>query len=426
MKNYQISSELHSFCRTFERDLTKPQMGRVKEMIHGIIRGKKAFLNTIANQNRGKDGKVIRRQAQQYSNMLLNLPLGMMIFRKLKAFKREIDSNTPIYIDLVDITKKYHKGMECIGQTWDGSEGEPGKGYEIIDVSIKKGNECMTLYRHMFSTAEEDYKGEVDEFEKVLNRLGEAWGEVRGTLFVDTGGDNRKKINKLLDYETGFVVRMNVNRGDRDRVLFDEEKQKTKMMALWNKPQGFTVWKDKKEKKTKVVQLQWRKVCWEYEKELIPMYLVWAHREGDPSPVVFLTTRKIENEATAEKVYHQYFGRGSEEAVFKCHKEKLGMEKVRLRSFEKVKKLMMVYVLVDQLLTKLKSEATKLGTLLNMLLKSFLKGTQRIIGKWSVIDWYDDYYKNPERETVRFRRRYPPPEAIFQASLFPNLRKNGE
>ena len=54
----------------------------------------------------------------------------MMIFRKLKSFKAEIKHDTPIYFDLVDITKKYHKGMECIGQTWDGSEGEPGKGYE--------------------------------------------------------------------------------------------------------------------------------------------------------------------------------------------------------------------------------------------------------------------------------------------------------
>ncbi len=426
MKNYQISSELHSFCRTFERDLTKPQMGRVKEMIHGIIRGKKAFLNTIADQNRGKDGKVLRKQAEQYSNMLLKLPLETMLFRKLKAFKSQIEPGSPIYLDLVDITKKYHKGMECIGQTWDGSEGEPGKGYEMIDVSIKKDKECTTLYRHMFSTAEENYKSEVDEFEKVLNTLGEAWGEVRGTLFIDAGGDNRKKINKLLDYETSFVVRMNVNRGERDRIIYDEEQYETKMMDLWREPQGITVWKDKKEKKTKLVPLQWRKIYWKYKKELIPMYLVWAHREGDPNPAVFLTTRKIEDEAAAEKVYHQYFDRGSEEAVFKCHKEKLGMEKVRLRSFEKVKKLMMIYVLTDQLLTRIKLEATKLGTLLNMLLKSFLKGTQRIIGKWSVIDWYNDHYKSLEREFIKSRRRYPPTNAILQPSLFSNPFKNGE
>jgi hypothetical protein len=122
----------------------------------------------------------------------------------------------------------------------------------------------------------------------------------------------------------------------------------------------------------------------------------------------------------------QYFDRGSEEAVFKCHKEKLGMEKVRLRSFEKVKKMMMIYVLVDQLLCKLKTEAARLGSILNMLLKAFLKGTQRIICKWSVIDWYDDLYQNLERQFIIYRRRYPPPHAIFQASLFSNPRKNGE
>lgn len=427
MKNYQISTELHSFCRTFEHDLTKPQMGRVKEMIHGIIKGKKAFLNTIADQNRGKDGKILRKQAQQYSNMLLKLPLEMMIFRKLKSFKEEIKPDTPIYIDLVDITKKYHKGMECIGQTWNGSESEPGKGYEMIDVSIRKDSECTTLYRNVFSTAEKNYKSEVDGLEKILNVLGEAWGEIRGTLFVDTGGDNHKKINTLLDYETSFVIRMNVNRGKSDRIIFDEEKEKIKMMDGWDREaQGFTVWKDRKEKKQKIVQLQWRKIYWKYKNTLIPMCLVWAHREDDPHPVVFLTTRKIEDEAAAEKVYRQYFNRGSEEAVFKCHKEKLGMEKVRLRSFEKVKKLMMIYVLVDQLLSKLRLEAAKLGTVLNILLKSFLKGTQRVIGKWSVIDWYDDYYKNLEREFIIFKHRYPPPDVIFQASLFLNLSKNGE
>lgn len=432
MEIYNISSELHSFCRTFKKDLTKPQLGRVKEMIHGIIRGKKALLTTIAKQNRRKEGKVLRKQSQQYSDMLLKLPLEMMMFRKLKNFKYELEPDTPIYVDLVDITKKYHKGnqnkkaMECVGTTWDGSEGKPGKGYEMIDVSINKNNECVTLFRHMFSTFEESYSGEVDELEKVLKVMGEAWGEIRGTIFLDAGADNNNEIDKLLDYETSFVVRMNVNRGKSDRIIFDEDKVKTKMMDVWTEPQGFTVWKDRKKKKTKIVRLQWRKIFWKYKKGLIPMYLVWAHRQDDPKPVVFLTTRKIEDEASAEKIYHQYFDRGKEEAVFKCHKDKLGMEMVRLRSFEKVKKLMMIYVLVDQLLSKLRYEAAKLGTVLNMLLKSFLKGTQRIIGKWSIIDWYDDHYKNLERETIIFHRRYPPPHLIFQASLFSNPLKNGE
>ena len=90
MTTYQISTHLHSFCKTFEKDLTKPQIGRTKEMIHGIIRGKKALLSTISKQNRRKDGKVLRKQSEQYSNMLSNLPLETMLFRKLKTFGQKI------------------------------------------------------------------------------------------------------------------------------------------------------------------------------------------------------------------------------------------------------------------------------------------------------------------------------------------------
>jgi len=40
-----------------------------------------------------------------------------------------------------------------------------------------------------------------------------------------------------------------------------------------------------------------------------------CHREGDPHPAVFLTTRKIQNEEDSKKIYRQYFDRGSEEAI---------------------------------------------------------------------------------------------------------------
>lgn len=421
METYQISSDLQNFCRTFENDLTKPQMNRFKEMMHGIIRGQKGILSEIARQNRRKEKKTVRKQVEQYSNMLLKFPLETMLVRKLIGLKSKVESDTALYFDLVDITKKYHKSMEMIGTTWDGSEGIPGKGYEMVDVSLGMGEDGMSLYRHLYSTENLDYASQVKEIEKVLRVLVAAWGEVRGTAFVDSGGDNNNLIELFLKYQAGFAIRMNVNRGKSDRIVLNERGDQMKMMELWGNIQGATCWHDAKKKKQKPVQLQWRKVWWQDGKGLVPMYMVWSYREGDPDPCVFLTTRKIENEWAAAKIYHQYFQRGGkEEAVFKCGKAKLGMEKVQLCSFEKVRCLMLIYVLIDQFLAKLHTQAVVTGSLLHAFLIAFVCGAQRKITKWAIIDFYDETYAKLERDFFLFKNRFCASPPTSQLSLFPN------
>lgn len=422
MELYQISTELHNFCRTFDKDLSKPQMNRLKELIHGIIRGQKGILSEVARQNRHKQKKTIRKQVQQYSNMLPKFPMEIMMIRKLMGLKSKIKSEDPLYFDLVDITKKYHKSMEMVGTTWNGSEGIPGKGYEMVDVSLGEADDGMSLYRHLYSTHHLDYSSQVKEIEKVLQILIAAWGEMRGTSFVDSGGDNNRLIELFLKYEAAFAIRMNVNRGKQDRIVLNERKDQMKMMELWGKVQGVTVWNDAKKKKQKLVQLQWRKIFWKQGKKSIPMWMVWSHREGDSDPCVFLTSRVIENEANAAKIYHQYFQRGGkEEAIFKCNKTKLGMEKVQLCSFKKVKQMMLIYVLVDQFLSKLHEQALEAGHLLHTFLRAFVQGAQRKITKWAIIDFYDDTYGKLERDFFIFRNRFSSSPPHSQSSLFFNL-----
>lgn len=419
MQIYQTSTDLHNFCRTFSDDVSKPQMKRLKELMHGIILGQEGILSEVARQNRHKEKKTVRKQVEQYSNMLLKFPLEIMMIRKLIGLKSQINKGDALYFDLVDITKKYHKSMEDIGATWDGSEGVAAKGYEMVDVSLGRNEGGMSLYRHLYSTKNLDYASQVKEIEKVFKVLIAAWGEMRGTSFVDMGGDNDRLIGLFLDYEASFAIRMNVNRGKQDRIVFDEDGEETRMMDLWGKIQGFTVWNDAKKKKKKIVQLQWKKIFLKRKKEFVPMHMVWSHREGDPNPCVFLTSRNIENESEAKNVYHQYFQRGGkEEALFKCGKAKLGMEKVQLCSFEKVKQLMCIYVLIDQFLTKLNEAAREAGNLLHTFLRAFLQGAQRKITKWSIIDFYYDNWTKMERQILLFRSGYSPPPAKNQLSLY--------
>lgn len=423
MQNYQISNDLHNFCRTFDDDLSKPQMNRLKELMHGIIRGQKGTLSEVARQNRRKQRRTVRKQVQQYSDMLPKFPLETMIVRKLMGMKSKIESGTALYFDLVDITKKYHKSMEKIGNTWNGSEGIPGKGYEMVDVSLATHAEGgMSLYRHLYSTENSDYSSQVKEIEEVLKVLIAAWGEMRGTAFVDSGGDNNHLIELFLKYEAGFAIRMNVNRGSKDRIVLNEGGDSMRMMELWDGAvQGMTVWHDSKKRKRKIVQLKWRKIGWPYKKEIIPLWMVWSHRQGDPDPCVFLTSRTITNEFAAAKVYEQYFERGGkEEAVFKCNKAKLGMEKVQLCSFEKVKQFMLIYVLVDQFLSKLNEQALAVGHLLHTFLTAFVQGAQRKITKWAIIDFYDETYAKLERDVFLFRNRFFPSPPASQLSLFLN------
>lgn len=419
MEKYQISNDLHNFCRTFDGDLSKPQLNRFKEIMHGIIRGQKGTLSEIARQNRVKQKKTIRKQVQQYSDMLPKFPLKTMLTRKLIGLKPKIGKDTALYFDLVDISKKHHKGLEKIGSTWNGSEGAPGKGYEMVDLSLGKSEGGMSLYRHLYSTENLDYSSQVKEIEKVLKVLVSAWGEMRGTFFVDSGGDNNYLIQLFLKYQAGFAIRMNVNRGVKDRIILNERGDSVKMMEQWEGPvQGMAVWHDAKKKKQKIVQLRWRKTWWKYQKERIPMWMVWSHREGDPDPCVFLTSVAVENEAAAEKIYRKYFERGGkEEAIFKCHKSKLGMEEIQLCSFEKVKQVMFIYALIDQFLAKLHEQAMEIGHLLHTFMTNFVKGSQRKITKWSIIDFYHDIYSKLERDLLSFRTAFCPSPPPSQLSL---------
>lgn len=97
--------------------------------------------------------------------------------------------------------------MEMIGITWNGSEGVPGKGYEMVDVSLGLENMGMNLCRNFYSTKKVEYGSQVKEIRKVMEAMVEAWGEVRGTCFVDSGGDNNELITLFLEFEAAFAIR---------------------------------------------------------------------------------------------------------------------------------------------------------------------------------------------------------------------------
>jgi len=83
-------------------------------------------------------------------------------------------------------------------------------------------------------------------------------------------------------------------------------------------------------------------------------------------------------------------------------------------------KLFQAFGLVDQLLSKIYLTIFELGNFIYGLLKSFLKGAQKAVTKWAVVDWYDALCHQMERESIRFRRRYSPGQANSKPSLFPN------
>src|SRR3989338_6646097 len=114
MQNYQISQELHSFSKTFELTLSKPQLGRLKEMMHGIILGQEANLSEMARQNRRKAGKTVRKKVEQNSDILECFPMEELLIQKLKGLRGGISPDTPLYYDLVDISKKHTKGFEDV------------------------------------------------------------------------------------------------------------------------------------------------------------------------------------------------------------------------------------------------------------------------------------------------------------------------
>jgi hypothetical protein len=118
-------------------------------------------------------------------------------------------------VDLTDISKTYAKAMEGLAGVWDGSRGERGNGYWVVNVAgvSPKDGSISLMYSELYSLEHEAEKSE-SENSKILSavaQLREHLGVAR-TAVLDRGGDRRVILENFLKNKQPFIIRQ---RGDR-------------------------------------------------------------------------------------------------------------------------------------------------------------------------------------------------------------------
>lgn len=118
-------------------------------------------------------------------------------------------------VDLTDVRKMYATAMEGLGKIHDGSTGECGQGYWVVNVAgvSPRSDSISLMYSELYSLVHEQEK-DVSENSKIISAVSYLRKHlgVSRPVVIDRGGDRRVLIENFLQHKQEFIIRQ---RGDR-------------------------------------------------------------------------------------------------------------------------------------------------------------------------------------------------------------------
>jgi hypothetical protein len=103
-----------------------------------------------------------------------------------------------IALDPGDIAKPYARAMELLCGIYDGSCGEPARGYHLCQVTAAslQQDKLVSLYCEDYSSDAADYNGVTDKLKTIIDKVTDYIG-TKGIWAIDRQGDNKELITHL-------------------------------------------------------------------------------------------------------------------------------------------------------------------------------------------------------------------------------------
>jgi len=210
----RLQVKYNQVCAKYQGYFTKPVYKFVRQIVFGILKARHVHLSMIARSL--NESITLKKTWERLSRQLGRAGLAAeTTAAHLRENRRAFRSAAYWVVDLTDITKMYAKAMEGLAGVWDGSRGERGNGYWVVNaagVSPKNGSISL-MYSELYSLEHETEKSE-SENSKILSavaQLREQLGVAR-TAVLDRGGDRRVILENFLKNKQPFIIRQ---RGDR-------------------------------------------------------------------------------------------------------------------------------------------------------------------------------------------------------------------
>lgn len=349
-----IQKELCHFIQNLSNGMEKRLARNFKDSVLGLIEAKVLRLTEVSRIG-ARCSRLIHDVKRTHRFLKNETWIKEDVEEKRIRWARcYIKKGTPIAVDLSHIEKPYAKKMEHIAKVWNGKEKCDGYWW-LQAAGVQRKRRIVPLKSLIFSQREDNFLSTNRTEEEFLEDLSQVL-EGKGIFTFDRGFDRRSLVKKLFSLNLKFVQRIRSHRDVEVKKQLEAGINQEGTVHLEDllkeaSPQGRVVKRIRKKE-----LLLWVGFCQIKLPDLpYSLYLVWT-KGGGLQEFILLTNLRVGKLSDALRILKLYSYRWQIEELFREMKEDLGVEKVILRTLDRINKFleiaMVAYSFVFILLNK--------------------------------------------------------------------------
>jgi len=328
---YETKRKILNFVKKLSVRSGQVETKFIADMIYGLLTSGSVLICDIAEALQ-EEIKKINTEERLCRNLEKELSESIMD-NYMELMSQQLGDSPVILVDDSDVIKPYGKKFESMGMVRDGSSKQKTyeKGYMVTEMVglTQKQNQPVSLFSHMHSSVEKDYKSTnavtyagLDGMIRVL--------EKRATFVFDRGYDMNDLFKFMYKKEQDFVIRIKENR------------------KLWYKGKWYksTTLRDSRKGKIKTTVLfeGEQKECYiSHINTMItasknPMHLVLVYGLGEV-PMMLATNKEIKGKEDVIAILRLYMSRWRVEEYFRFKKQEFDFENYRVRGLKAMNNL---------------------------------------------------------------------------------------
>ena len=344
---HNVQVKFNQYTMKYQEKLTRPEQKFLRKFGYGLFRSGEVHITRIASSLEENISK--KKTCERLTRHLEKEDLGDRILDMHLTKNRKVFSRSRYWvIDGSDLTKAYAASMEGIGRVRDGSTGEIGNGYWLMNmIGVEPDAECLHMLNSRLYSFSKHEDPELSENKVILEMIGQHREKVSTgqIVVIDRGGDRRVLIEQFLSWEQEFIIRQV---GNRDLI---SENEKISLKELASKIHLIQTVEVKKVHGGRAVKRKFScgaiKVKFPHQYQPTPYAKdLWLVRMRDSlgAESWYLTNLKTSRKKEAiSTVLEGYGWRWRIEEVHREIKQDYDLEKLSIRRYSSLKNFMVIF-----------------------------------------------------------------------------------
>ncbi len=351
MRNYntledKIKEEMANYISKLIKEFGKVDGKFISDIVSGILTKNSIILSDIVRAKYGQEAN-IKKGVERLERHLDDFPdIKELLENNYKELVKPYINDRHLYfVDDSDIVKDQNTRFENLGDVLDGSnEHQKAHGYKLYEIAtLDNSNQPIGLISQLKSSKEKTLDTNPTIWFNNMMKVANDYG--KGTFICDRGYDGAILMNKIIESGNDFIIRGNKT---RKYVYINGEKKEIKEICKKHKGKySMTItYKDNQKQSLKVsyfnVRLHSNDANTLKDKPLTMIMVKGFHTDSktlDSAYIILFTSRIVSGKNDAIQVVRDYTSRWKIEEFFKFKKQQYGLEKIKVRRYERIKAL---------------------------------------------------------------------------------------